>query len=261
MIETAYAQAIGILQECVSDMGFTASALPGGYNEIWGRDSMITLLGAVASGDSTLITAARASLDTLRQHQTDLGLIPNNVDVENSEPQYRAYMDGTLWYIIGSYYYFKKTQDRDFLEKSASSISRAVRWIAHQDVDNSGLVSTQEASNWMDLFPVRGKTLYDNTLYYGALRAGIYIAHALGDADAEAAFSKRVETLRHSIHYIFWIHESQGKLREKLSELTALEGTIKNNRYLEDELIRVTQVSSGLGWRPYFIFFSVLWIS
>jgi len=255
MIDEAYAQAIRILGECVSDIGFKASALPGGYNEIWGRDSMITLLGAVASNDPTLITAARASLDTLRQYQTNLGLIPNNVDVENNEPQYRAYMDGTLWYIIGSYYYFKKTNDRDFLQKSAPSLARAVRWLAHQDVDNSGLISTQEASNWMDLFPVRGKVLYDNALYYGALRAGRYIAHALADADAEAAFCTRAEMVWHSIHYIFWIHESQSKLRENLAELAALEGKIKNARYLEDELIRIAQTCSSLGWRPYFLAF------
>ena len=164
-------------------------------------------------------------------------------------------MDGTLWYIIGSYYYFKKIQDRDFLEKSAPSLARAVRWLAHQDVDNSGLISTQEACNWMDLFPVRGKVLYDNALYYGALRAGAHIAHALADADAETAFSKRGEMVRNSIHYIFWIHESESTLREKLSDLVALEGKIKNARYLEDELIRITHTCSRLGSRPYFLSF------
>ena len=255
MIETAYAQAIHILKECISDIGFKASALPDGYNEVWGRDSMITLLGAVASGDPALIKASRDSLDTLRQYQTDLGLIPNNVDVENHEPEYRAYMDGTLWYIIGSYYYFKKTKDRDFLKKCEPSITRAVQWLAHQDVDNSGLISTQEASNWMDLFPVRGKVLYDNTLYYGALRAGVHIAHALTDADAETSVSARAEMVGHSIHYIFWINESQSKLREKISELAALGGKIKNTRHHEDEFIRIAQASSSLGWRPYFLAF------
>jgi len=107
----------------------------------------------------------------------------------------------------------------------------------------------------MDLFPVRGKVLYDNTLYYGALRAGIYIARALGDTDAETAFSARAEMVWHSIRYIFWIHESQSKLRGRLSELAALEGRIKNARYLEDELIRIAQTCSGLGWRPYFLAF------
>lgn len=255
MIDEAYAQAIRILQACVSDIGFKASALPGGYNEVWGRDSMITLLGAVASGNPALITAARASLDTLRQYQTDLGLIPNNVDVENNEPQYRAYMDGTLWYVIGSYYYFKKTGDRNFLKKSAQSINLAVRWLAHQDVDNSGLISTQEAANWMDLFPVRGKVLYDNTLYYGALRAGGYIAHALGDTNTETTFCTRAEMVWRSIHYIFWIHESQSKLGENLGELSALKKKIKNVRYREDEFIRIAQTCSGLGWRPYFLAF------
>lgn len=255
MIDEAYTQAIRILGECASEIGFKASALPGGYNEVWGRDSMVTLLGAMASGDPVLARASRASLDTLRQYQTDLGLIPNNVDVANKEPQYRAYMDGTLWYIIGSYFYFKKTSDTDFLQKSAPSLSRAVRWLAYQDVDNSGLISTQEACDWMDLFPVRGKVLYDNMLYYGALCASRYVAHALGDAEAERGFSERAEMVQRAIHSIFWIHESQANLRQKLSELHGLEQKIKNERYLEDEFVRITRACSHLGWRPYFLAF------
>jgi len=255
MIDECYKQAIKILKECTSDIGFKASALPGGYREVWGRDSMITLLGAISSGDPTLKDAALASINTLKQHQTSLGLIPNNVDVENSEPQYRAYMDGTLWYIIGSYLYYQATQDKIFLGNTAKSLSRALNWLAHQDVDNSGLVSTQEASNWMDLFPIRGKVLYDNALYFGALRAGERMARDLGDEEAAKLFSERAEMVRISIQYIFWIHESQSKFREKLHELTALEGKIKNSRYLEDELIRVMRTCSGLGWRPYLLAF------
>ena len=110
MIHEGYKQAIKILKECTSDIGFKASALDEGYDEVWGRDSMITLLGAISSGDKELQKAARASLATLRKYQTGLGLIPNNVDVKNREPQYRAYMDGTLWYILGVHFYYKNKE-------------------------------------------------------------------------------------------------------------------------------------------------------
>ena len=99
MIDEAYKQAIKILKECVSDMGFMASALEGGYHEVWGRDSMITLLGAVSSADTDLLRASRASLDTLGKHQTELGLIPNNIDVETSLNIALTWMVhfGTFW--------------------------------------------------------------------------------------------------------------------------------------------------------------------
>jgi len=255
MIDEAYSQAVKILKECVSDIGFKASALDGGYHEVWGRDSMITLLGAISSGDEELLGASRASLDTLANYQTELGLIPNNVDVKNNEPQYRAYMDGTPWYILGSYFYFKNTKNIEFLRSHEKNIRRAFSWLSYQDVDNSGLVSTQEASNWMDLFPVRGKVLYDNALYYGTLLAGEKMFAALGDAVAEKFCREQAETVRLSMHYIFWIHDSQASAATKIRELSQLEGKIKNIRYLEDEIIRITKICSGLGWRPYFLAF------
>ena len=255
MIDEAYSQAIKILKECVSDMGFMASALEGGYHEVWGRDSMITLLGAVSSADTDLLRASRASLDTLGKHQTELGLIPNNIDVENNEPQYRAYMDGTLWYILGAYAYFKATNDIKFIREHKETIDKALSWISHQDVDNFGLVSTQEAANWMDLFSVRGKTLYDNALYYAVLRAREAIAKILRNEKDVKIFAARAKLTRVSFHHIFWIYESQAKLTQRISELAKIEKKIKNIRYLEDELIRIMKTCSNLGWRPYFLAF------
>lgn len=255
MIDEAYSQAVKILKECISDIGFKASAIYEGYPEVWGRDSMITLLGAISSGDKELLGASRASLDTLVKYQTELGLIPNNVDVKNNEPQYRAYMDGTLWYILGAYTYFKATGDIRFIHAHKKSIDKALSWISHQDVDNFGLVSTQEAANWMDLFSVRGKTLYDNALYYAALCACEEIAKTLQNEKEAKELAARAKLTLISFHNIFWICESQAKLVQRISELAKIEKKTKNIRYLEDELIRITKICSNLGWRPYFLSF------
>nr|HMQ56857.1 glycogen debranching protein [Anaerolineae bacterium] len=56
--------ALEILHQCVTPYGFRASGLAAGYPQIWARDSIITFLGAAASGDSTLLAAGRASLET-----------------------------------------------------------------------------------------------------------------------------------------------------------------------------------------------------
>lgn len=254
MIDEAYNHAVKILKECICDIGFKASALDDGYHEVWGRDSMITLLGAIASQETDLIVAARNSLDTLARYQTELGLIPNNVDVGNNEPQYRAYMDGTMWYIIGSYAYFKHTRDLAFLEKHVANISKALTWLRYQDVDATGLISTQEACDWMDLFPVRGKVLYDNMLYYGALNAAQKIYEVLGDNLSRENCIERAKRVYLMSQAIFWIHKSYKDAYANINaKITELSNSIKNMRYLEDEIIRVAQRSANLVWRPYFL--------
>ena len=64
----AYAQALASLRRNIHPMGFTAASIRDNeltdtaenYAAIWARDSMITFLGAAASGDPTLIAAGRA---------------------------------------------------------------------------------------------------------------------------------------------------------------------------------------------------------
>jgi hypothetical protein len=62
-IKNTQQRAIEILHHCATSHGFRASALAAGYPQIWARDSMITFLGAVASGEPALIAAGRASLE------------------------------------------------------------------------------------------------------------------------------------------------------------------------------------------------------
>ncbi len=252
MIDEAYKQAINTLKECISDIGFKASALDDGYHEVWGRDSMITLLGAIITGDAELRQAARASLDTLQKYQTELGLIPNNVDVFNNAPEYRAYMDGTSWYIIGCYFYFTHTRDIAFLKEHLASIKSALKWLKYQDVDNSGLISTQEAADWMDLFPVRGKVLYDNALYAGALRAGMEIAKVLGDLEIASTCEQRLILLRQKMQTNLWMREVYTRLRD---EIEKIHGENKNNRQLEEDVIKFGLNSLRQVIRPYFLAF------
>jgi len=252
MIDEAYTKAIKVLKECVSDIGFKASALDDGYHEVWGRDSMITLLGVMLTREPELRQAALSSINTLQKHQTELGLIPNNVDVFNNAPEYRAYMDGTNWYIIGCYRYFQATSDSEFLKSHIDSVKRALTWLKCQDVDNSGLISTQEAADWMDLFPVRGKVAYDNALYAGALRAAVGIAKAIGDSDMASEYERRLERLKQKIHSNLWMREVYTLLGE---EIDRIQNETKNNRQLEEDVIKLGLNSLRQVIRPYFLAF------
>ena len=173
LVEEAYQRALDVLRRCVTPYGFRASGLSSGYPQIWARDSMITSLGAVLTGDPDLLAAFRASLDTLGSHQSSLGLIPLNVLPETGEvsTENAGAVDANLWFILGHYYHFLHTRDLAYLQANWPRIERAVLWLRYQDMNECGLLEVPEAGDWMDLLAVRYNVLYDNVLYGAALRA------------------------------------------------------------------------------------------
>jgi hypothetical protein len=156
-----YGKAVEVLKLCATSAGLKASGARVGHHQVWARDSMITLLGARFVSDGQIQAALLASVATLRQKQASTGAIPNNVDCATLRPNFRAYADAGLWWIIGS----------TLLAPDREAIAAVLDWYACQDVDQSGLLSMQESADWQDLFCTRGKGLYLNCLYVLALKA------------------------------------------------------------------------------------------
>ena len=163
-------KALEILHNCRTESGFRASSDSAGYPQVWARDSAITALGAVASGDPQLIATVRAGLRTLGQYQSRNGLIPLNVNPDSGyiSTENAGAVDANLWYIITHYLYWQATEDIEFVCSYWDTISRAIIWLEYQDMNECGLLETPEAGNWMDLISIRYNTLYDNALYYAA---------------------------------------------------------------------------------------------
>src|SRR4051794_29467021 len=153
--------AVDVLKLCSTPEGLKASGVAAGHQQIWTRDSLITLLGARFVEDEQIQAALCASIRLLRAKQASSGAIPNNVDRTTLRPNFRAYADGGLWWIIGS----------SIMEPDPAATCSILRWYACQNVDQSGLLSMQEAADWQDLFCTRGMGLYLNCLYVLALRA------------------------------------------------------------------------------------------
>ena len=162
LVDRVYAAAVQSLRRCCHPKGLKASGERIGHHQIWARDSMIAVLGGVLTGDEVILEALRASVRSLKHRQAPNGCIPNNVDAVSGKPNFRAYADGGLWWIIGS----SLLQEVD-----SEATARVLRWYECQDVDQSGLLSMQESADWQDLFCTRGKGLYLNCLYVIALRA------------------------------------------------------------------------------------------
>lgn len=173
LIVEARERATDILMRCITPAGFRASALTTGYPQVWARDSAVTFLGAAATGLPELITAGRASLETLGDYQSDRGLVPLNVNPETGyvSTENAGAVDANLWFILSHYLHYQLTQDECFLTDHWRKIERAFLWLQYQDMNECGLLEIPEAGNWMDLMSVRYNTLYDNSLYYAAALA------------------------------------------------------------------------------------------
>ena len=193
-IESLVPEAIDVLRRCCAPCGLKGSAGSPGHNQIWARDSMISLLGARLVEDAAIHAALEASLATLRRHQTPAGAIPNHVDAVTGAPNFRAYADAGLWYVIGS----------ALLRPDSDSIQQVLRWYACQDVDSADLISIQEASDWEDLLCVRGKGLYVNCLYVLALRRAAALAETQGQTDEALLYCDRAESVSSAINQVLW---------------------------------------------------------
>jgi len=171
--EQAYNKAIKILEHCSKPIGFYASGLPGGYEALWSRDSMITSLGACLVEKNFKIPFKK-SLELLSRYQSELGQIPNAVGTYNRERRSKITfnsIDSTLWYIIGHYAYAKSYNDKSLLKKHKKNIDKAFLWLKYQDPNEDGLLAQQPTMDWQDAFPHKyGKTINTHALYYSCLK-------------------------------------------------------------------------------------------
>jgi len=207
LIDEATKRATEILHRCVTPHGYRASGLATGYPQVWARDSMVTFLGAAATGDAELIAAGRASLVTMSQYQSSRGLIQLNVNPDNGyiSTENAGAVDANLWYILGHFLNFSLSGDLGFLRTHWQSIHRAFTWLEYQDMNECGLLEVPEAGDWMDLMAVRYNVLYDNVLYYAAALAHEKMAAAVDPATPVSRLGCSPDGIHERINLLMWI--------------------------------------------------------
>jgi glycogen debranching enzyme len=207
LLTEARRRALDILHRCATPHGFRASALAAGYPQIWARDSMVSFLGAAATGDADLLAAGRASLATMSRHQSSRGLIQLNVNPDTGyvSTENAGAADGNLWYILGQYLHYRLTGDRAFLAQHWAVIDKALLWLDYQDMNECGLIEIPEAGNWMDLLAVRYNVLYDNVLYYAAMLAHEELAKELPAATPIYRPQVNAEGVHERLNLLMWI--------------------------------------------------------
>ncbi len=172
--DEAYFRAIDAVKKCINKNGLYASGGISGYNSIWSRDSMITLLGASLVKDKEIKEAYKKSLNYLAKFQNDLGEIPNCIDIfDKVRPKQVTFatIDSSLWFIIGEYVYALNYKDKSLLNKHKKNIEKAFLWLRYQDAGNDGMPEQQPTSDWQDAFTHKyGHVLNTQALYYAALK-------------------------------------------------------------------------------------------
>lgn len=202
LTDLALEKAQAILSRECSPIGLMAS--PEGYPHVWARDSVITSLGAIHSPGHE--QCLRISLTTLANQQSDLGAIPNNVSVATGRLDHTnaGSVDSNLWYIIGHYVHYRTLGDREFLRQYWPSLERALLWLRYQDSNGCGLLEVHEAADWADLLANRFNILYDNALWYAALRAMAEMTQTLG-VENGPDYGAMAKDVRHKIRIVLWV--------------------------------------------------------
>jgi len=195
---------------------------------------MISLLGGHLVPVDEIHKALRASISILKRHQSPSGEIPNNVDWEAGRPNFRAYADAGLWWVIGS----------GLLAPDADTVRVILKWYECQDVDHSGLIQMQESADWQDLFCTRGKGLYLNCLYVIALRAAARLV-ALSNPAESKLYIQRAEQAAEHVNQWFW-YRGDGDMLRHISHTFSTESKqerdslgrkrwVPEKKYLADE--------------------------
>jgi glycogen debranching enzyme len=207
LLSEGRARAREILHACVTPFGLRASGLAAGYPQIWARDSMVTFLGAAATGDPELLAGARASLQTMTRFQSRRGMIQLNVNPDSGyvSTENAGAVDANLWYILGHYLHYKLTGDLGFLSEHWRSIDRALAWLEFQDMNECGLLEVPEAGDWMDLLAVRYNVLYDNVLYYAATLAHEQLAALLPEGTPIYRSCIAADGIHERLNLLLWI--------------------------------------------------------
>jgi glycogen debranching enzyme len=194
------------------------------FNNYWGRDTFISLPGAV------LVTGrfeeARDILHSFARHQlTDsgdvrYGRIPNRITPEESI--YNT-ADGTAWFVKSAWQYVRASGDSGFAREIFPVIKRSIEGALKYRVDEQGFLTHGDAETWMDAAgpdgpwsPRGNRAVEIQALWYAQLRGGERFARLVGEVGLAEKWRALAERVRLSFYAAFW-DETQGRLFDHLN--------------------------------------------
>jgi len=171
-IEECFQKAKDVIRANITPNGLFASGGKKGYNAVWSRDSMISMIGASIVNDDKFKEVFAKSIITLAENQDKNGEIPNCVDKWSERKPHVDFktIDSTLWFLIGNYIYKERYFDDTYLKKYKEIIQKAICWLECQDGGGVEMLTQLPTSDWFDAFPHRyGYTINTQALYFKVL--------------------------------------------------------------------------------------------
>jgi glycogen debranching enzyme len=172
ILKQAFEKAKGVINSCITPNGLYASGGIDGYNAVWARDSMISMIGASVVNDEKYKEVFKNSIKTLAENQGRTGQIPNCVDKwEDRKPHvdFKS-IDSSLWFLIGNHIYKERYNDDSLMKKYKINIDKTLNWLNCQDFGENYLLGQLPTSDWQDAFPHRyGYTINTQALYHKVL--------------------------------------------------------------------------------------------
>ncbi|MDP2593178.1 MAG: glycoside hydrolase 100 family protein [bacterium] len=175
ILEETYAKSAELLKSLSTSGGLLASIENiDNYRRVWSRDGVVAGIASILSGDAALIKTFKQTLFTLKKYQDRTGRVPSNVSVENGDVSYGTTVgriDATLWYVIGVCNLVLKTGDGAVWDDYKESVEKAVFYLECLELNGRGLIYIPQGGDWADEYINHGYVLYDELLYYLALRS------------------------------------------------------------------------------------------
>jgi glycogen debranching enzyme len=245
VVDVARRRAAEVLLANCNPVGLRAAGTA--YPEVWARDAVVSGLGLAVIGDVAALELLWQSLSTLRECQSRLGRIPNNVRAIGdgiearlaADTMFAGAVDASLWFILGHYVLTEMDAHTDEVHRSWPHIMKAYRWLEYQDSNECGLLEVHESMDWADLFGNRYNSLFPNVLWFAANRVMARLAIKQGIDGTE--FDRRADDIRFKINQLLWVGP----------EVTRDLAWIRENR--AEWLYPVSLVDVVLAVRPYYL--------
>ena len=182
------------------------------FNNYWGRDTFISLPGALlATGQ---FEAAKAVLWNFANYQEtnrnspDYGRLPNRIML--NETIYNT-ADGTPWFVRACDQYVRYTGDKDFIGEMFPVIHRAMEGAEKYRVDEYGFLFHDDADTWMDAVGTEGpwsprgnRAVEIQALWMEQTRTSTEWANYLGEVSQSEKWSILQKRLRANFLRQFW---------------------------------------------------------
>ncbi|MCX2575111.1 glycoside hydrolase 100 family protein [Pedobacter sandarakinus] len=170
----SYHKAINLLHQASTSFGFVAAVQEhDNYKRVWTRDGVITSIAGLLSKDENLVRTAKATLETLFNHQHSCGFMPSNVSPIDGSVSYggtAGRADNPSWAVIGLAAYTILTEDKSLWEKYQIEINKCFAILEAWEYNGKQLIYVPQSGDWADEYIQHGYILFDQLLRLWALQ-------------------------------------------------------------------------------------------